>query len=74
MKFARKLTAEPWSLTDVDYSELEKTFGKQGAVEVVMQTCNFAYMNHFTDGLRVPSEDEAVKTYSEIFETDFARR
>jgi AhpD family alkylhydroperoxidase len=74
VKFARKLTAEPWSITDADYTELEKTFGEQGAVEVVMQTCNFAYMNHFTDGLRLPSEDEAVKTYREIYRTDFGRR
>jgi len=74
VKFARKLTAEPWSITDADYTELEKTFGKHGAIEVVMQTCNFAYMNHFTDGLRLPSEDEAVKTYREIYGADFARR
>ncbi len=69
--FARKLTREPWSITDEDYQTLVTQFGKQGALEVVMQTCNFAYMNHFTDGLDLPSEDEAVKTYREVYGTNF---
>src|SRR6185437_14262821 len=34
--FARKLTREPWSITDADYKTLENQFGKQGALEVVM--------------------------------------
>jgi hypothetical protein len=28
---------------------------------------NFAYMSRFTDGLRLPSEDEAIKTYKETY-------
>lgn len=72
--FARKLTREPWAINDADYQGLEKQFGKQGALEVVMQTCNFAYMNHFTDGLRLPSEDEAVKTYREVYGSNFSAR
>ena len=72
--FARKLTREPWSITDADYKTLENQFGKQGALEVVMQTCNFAFMNHFTDGLRLPSEDEAVKTYLSVYKTNFAAK
>ena len=31
------------------------------------QTGNFAFMNRFTDNLRLPSEDEAVKTYQEVY-------
>lgn len=27
----------------------------------------FSFMNRFTDGLRLPSEDEAVKTYQEVY-------
>jgi AhpD family alkylhydroperoxidase len=72
--FARKLTREPWTVNDADYQGLEKQFGKQGALEVVMQTCNFAYMNHFTDGLRLPSEDEAVKTYREVYKANFVAK
>jgi AhpD family alkylhydroperoxidase len=67
VQFARKLTAAPASITDADYNKLKAEFGEQGAMEVVLQTCSFAYMNRFTDGLRLPSEDEAVHTYKEVY-------
>jgi AhpD family alkylhydroperoxidase len=72
--FARKLTAEPGNTTDDDYQRLRTTFKEQGAIEVLMQTCNFAFMNRFTDGLRLPSEDEAVKVYRETYGTDWQRK
>ena len=65
--FARKLTRAPNSITDADYSGLKEVFGEQGALEIVMQTANFAFMNRFTDGLRLPSEDEGVRIYQEIY-------
>lgn len=67
VQFARKLTSAPTSTTDADFAKLKAEFGEQGAVEVIMQTGNFAFMNRFTDGLRLPSEDEAVKTYQETY-------
>ncbi len=67
VEFARKLTKQPSSMTDGDFAKLKKEFGESGAVEVVLQTGGFAFMNRFTDGLRLPSEDEAVKTYKEIY-------
>lgn len=67
VQFARKLTARPASITDADYAKLKQEFGEQGALEIVQQTCNFAYMNRFTDGLRLPSEDEAVRVYLETY-------
>lgn len=67
VEFARKLTKQPNSVTDADFEKLKKEFGEQGAVEVVLQTGAFAFMNRFTDGLRLPSEDEAVKTYQETY-------
>jgi AhpD family alkylhydroperoxidase len=67
VEFARKLTKEPTSTTDADFAKLKAEFGEQGAVEVIMQTGSFAFMNRFTDGLRLPSEDEAVKTYQEVY-------
>lgn len=70
--FARKLTTNPAAITDADYDVLKKEFGDQGALEVVQQTCNFAYMNRFTDGLRLPSEDEAVNVYKETYGKSFA--
>ncbi|MCU1327209.1 MAG: Carboxymuconolactone decarboxylase family protein [Bryobacterales bacterium] len=70
--FARKLTSTPAAITDADYDGLKKVFGEQGALEVVQQTANFAYMNRFTDGLRLPSEDEAVSVYKETYGKSFA--
>ena len=71
--FARKLTAEPAGTTDADYAKLTEIFKTQGALEVLMQTCNFAFMNRFTDGLRLPSEDEAVNIYHETYGADWQR-
>ncbi|MEP6904374.1 MAG: carboxymuconolactone decarboxylase family protein [Actinomycetota bacterium] len=67
VEFARKLTKQPASITDADFEKLKKEFGEQGAVEVLLQTGAFAFMNRFTDGLRLPSEDEAVKNYQETY-------
>ena len=67
VKFARKLTDRPSGTTDEDYAALVKEFGDAGALEVVIQTCNFAFMNRFTDGLQLPSEDEAIKVYLETY-------
>ncbi len=72
--FARKLTAEPAGISDADYGHLRDVFKEQGAVEVLMQTCNFAFMNRFTDGLRLPSEDEAIKVYRETYGGDWQRK
>jgi AhpD family alkylhydroperoxidase len=69
--FARKLTRDVTSITDADYAALRAEFGERGAMEVLLQTCNFAYMNRFTDGLRLPSEDEAIKVYREVYGTDW---
>ena len=67
VEFARKLTKQPNSITDEDFAKVKKEFGEQGAIEVVLQTGAFAFMNRFTDGLRLPSEDEAIKTYQETY-------
>ena len=67
VEFARKLTKQPAFVTDEDFARLKKEFGESGSVEAILQTGGFAFMNRFTDGLRLPSEDEAVKTYKEIY-------
>jgi len=69
--FARKITRDPARLAKADYDALVKEFQPQGALEVLLQCGNFAYMNRFTDGLRLPSEDEAVKTYQETYGKSF---
>ena len=74
VQFARKLTREPAAISDIDYDKLKAEFGDQGALEVMLQTCAFSFMNRFTDGLRLPSEDEAIKTYQETYGSEFSRR
>lgn len=69
--FARKLTKNPGQLNEPDRVALQKAFPGPAAFEVLHQTCRFAFMNRFTDGLRLPSEDEAVKTYREVYGADF---
>jgi alkylhydroperoxidase family enzyme len=69
--FARKITRDPAKLTKEDYAALVSEFKEQGALEVLLQSCNFAYMNRFTDGLRLPSEDEAIKVYQETYQRGF---
>jgi len=72
--FARTLTANPSSVTDADYATLKTEFQEQGALEVLLQTCNFSFMNRFTDGLHLPSEDEAVKVYMDVYKKPFVRK
>ena len=72
--FARALTRRASVPTDADYKALETALGEKGALEAVLQTCTFNFMNRFTDGLRLPSEDEAVKIYREVYGRDFARK
>ena len=71
VSFARKLTRDPVSVTDGDYAKLRSEFGDRGALELILQTCNFAFMNRFTDNLGLPSEDEAIRVYREVYGTDF---
>jgi AhpD family alkylhydroperoxidase len=74
VRFARALTRTPVVVTDADYDRLRGEFGAQGALEVLLQTCNFAFMNRFTDGLRLPSEDEAIRVYREVYGKDYERK
>jgi uncharacterized peroxidase-related enzyme len=69
--FARKLTKQPAQVTAADRAALESALGRDAAREIVMQTAIFNFMNRFTDGLRLPSEDEAVRIYLETFGKPF---
>lgn len=71
VEFARKLTKDVTSITDEDFVKLQGKFSEIGAIEVVLQTCAFNFMNRFTDNLRLPSEDEAVKIYKETYGRNF---
>ena len=65
--FARKLTLTPASVTEADRVALAAHFPGALAYDVLYQVCRFAFMNRFTDTLRLPSEDEAVNVYKETF-------
>jgi alkylhydroperoxidase family enzyme len=65
--FARKLTTSPVSVTEADRVALAVHFPGALAYDVLYQVCRFAFMNRFTDTLRLPSEDEAVNVYKETF-------
>jgi alkylhydroperoxidase family enzyme len=65
--FARKLSKSPGALTEADRAALQSAFPGKAAFEVLQQTCRFAFMNRFTDTLGLPSEDEAVHIYREVF-------
>jgi AhpD family alkylhydroperoxidase len=69
--FARKVTREPSAVTDEEFRKVKAEFGEQGAFEVLLQTCSFSFMNRFTDGLRLPSEDEAIRVYKETYGTEW---
>lgn len=69
--FARKVTRGPATVTDEDFAKLKAEFGEQGAFEVLLQTCGFSFMNRLTDGLRLPSEDEAMRVYRETYGADW---
>jgi alkylhydroperoxidase family enzyme len=72
--FARKLTATPWAIADADYTTLKGEFQEPAALEVLLQACNFNFMNRFTDGLNLPSEDEAIHVYRDVYGHDFTRK
>ena len=67
VSFARKITVDPGAATDADFAALRREFGDYGALEVLLQTCAFNFMNRFTDNLRLPSEDEAIEVYLGVF-------
>lgn len=66
--FARRLTKSPKTMQEADYTLLQSVINDERATfDALLQTCTFSFMNRFTDGLRLPSEDEAVKTYQEVY-------
>lgn len=71
VEFARKLTRDPSSITDGDFEKLKAEFTEHGAMEALLQTCAFSFMNRFTDGLHLPSEDEAIRVYKEVYGSDW---
>lgn len=66
--FTRKLAKTPAAMQESDLTTLRAALGDdREAYDALLQTCMFSFMNRFTDGLRLPSEDEAVKVYQEVY-------
>lgn len=65
VRFARALTAK--AASSPEYVKLKSEFTGSEAFSILLQTCNFNFMNRFTDALRLPSEDEAVQVYREVY-------
>ena len=58
--FARKLTREPWSITDEDIAGLKRDFGPDRAVIVAVNASRYHYMVRISNGFQLKLERENV--------------
>jgi hypothetical protein len=58
--FARKQALEPWTITDGDWNELVRHFGRERAVDVVWWACRCHYMTRVADAFQLPLERDNV--------------
>jgi uncharacterized peroxidase-related enzyme len=66
--FARKLTRKPGAVRQSDFAALRAGLGDDtDAMDALLQTCAFNFMNRFTDGLRLPSEEEAIRVFQQVY-------
>jgi hypothetical protein len=59
-RFARKLTATPWEVTDADVRDLTDAFGRHRAIDVIWQVAWGNYMTRIADAFQLPLEKENV--------------
>jgi len=62
LRLARKLTAEPWTMTAEERSELVAIFGRHRALDIVWQIAWGNYMTRVADALQLPLETTNVFT------------
>lgn len=60
MRFARKLTGEPWAVTDGDVRDLEEAFGRHRALDLIWHVAWGNYMTRFADAFQLPLEPTNV--------------
>jgi alkylhydroperoxidase family enzyme len=58
--FARKMSAEPASVSAADVDELVRHFGTERALDVVWWACRCHYMTRVADAFQLPLERENV--------------
>ena len=56
LRFARKLTAEPWTVGDADVDGLIDAFGRHRALDLIWHVAWGNYMTRVADGLQLPLE------------------
>lgn len=59
-RFARKLTAEPWAVTDGDVNALIEVFGRHRALDVIWHVAWGNYMTRIADAFQLPLEPTNV--------------
>src|SRR5262245_40459073 len=59
-QFTRKQATAPWSLTDADFQDLVRHFGRDRALDVVWWACRCHYMTRVADAFQLPLERENV--------------
>jgi len=58
--FARKLSVDPWNISDTDVKGLIDNYGLERALDVVWWTCRCHYMTRVADAFQIPLERENV--------------
>jgi len=58
--FARKLSKEPWTITNKDREELKRWFGADRALDVIWWACRCHYMTRVADAFQLALERENV--------------
>ena len=58
--FARKLSKEPWTISDSDLADLRRQFGEARALDVIWWACRCHYMTRVADAFQLPLERENV--------------
>jgi hypothetical protein len=57
---ARKISKQPWSITEDDMQALKDHFGTERALDVVWWACRCHYMTRVADAFQIPLERENV--------------
>jgi hypothetical protein len=60
LRFARRLTAEPWAVSRSDVETLVATFGRHRALDVIWHVAWGNYMTRVADALQLPLETTNV--------------
>lgn len=66
VEFARIVNDDPTAMTDEQFAALRATFTDRGALEILNVAARFNFMNRFTSGLDLPSEQYSIDIYDAV--------